>query len=100
MFITSIGLENTPIDTAVRTTFSSPELKAQMSFSERPLSGVRPSVWLSVIFYIFDFFSRTTGPIITRVSTNHPWVRGIQVCLNEGDGPSPRGDNSKRVKIH
>jgi hypothetical protein len=27
-------------------------------------------------------------------------VKGIQVCTNEGDSPSPRGDNSGRVKIH
>jgi hypothetical protein len=25
---------------------------------------------------------------------NHPWVRGIQVCSNEGGSPSPRGENS------
>jgi hypothetical protein len=25
---------------------------------------------------------------------------GIQVCTDEGDSPSPREDNSKRVKIH
>jgi hypothetical protein len=31
------------------------------------------SVRLSVNFYIFDFFSRTTGPILTTLSTNHPW---------------------------
>jgi hypothetical protein len=24
----------------------------------------------------------------------------IQVCSNEGDRPSPRGDNSETVKIH
>jgi hypothetical protein len=46
--------------------FSSPELKAQVSYSDRPLSVVR----LSVNFYIFDFFSRTTGPILTRLGTN------------------------------
>jgi hypothetical protein len=46
------------------------------------------------------FFSRTTGPILTRLSTIHPWVKGIQVCSKEGDSPSPRGDNSKRVKMH
>ena len=96
--------------------FSSPELKAQVSFSDRPLSGVSlsvrlsvcpsvcPSVCLSVCpsvnFYIFDFFSRTAGPILTRLGTNHPWVKGIQVCSKEGNSPSPRGDNSKRVKIH
>jgi hypothetical protein len=35
----------------------SPELKAQVSFSDRLLSGVHLSV--SVNIYIFDFFSRT-----------------------------------------
>jgi hypothetical protein len=75
--------------------FSSPELKAQMSFSDRPLSGVR----LSVNFYIFDF-SRTNGPILTRLGTNRPWVEEIQVCSNEQDSPYPRGDNSESVKIH
>jgi hypothetical protein len=74
----------------------SPELKAQVSFSDRPLSGVS----LSVNFYIFDFFSKTTGPILTRLGTNHSWVKGIQVCSKEGDSPSPRGDNSERVKIY
>jgi hypothetical protein len=59
--------------------FSSTELKAQVSFSDRPLSSVRMSVRLSVNFYILDFFSRTTGPIFTRLGTNHPWVKGIQV---------------------
>jgi hypothetical protein len=39
-------------------------------------------------------------PILTRLGTNHPWGEGIQVCSNEGECPSPRGDNSKRVKIH
>jgi hypothetical protein len=64
----------------VRYLFSSPELKAQVSFSDCPLSGVSLSVRPSVNFYIFDFFSRTTGPISTRRGTNHPWVEGIQVC--------------------
>jgi hypothetical protein len=45
-------------------------------------------------------FSRTTGPILTRLGTNHPWIKGIQMCSNEGDNPYPRGGNSKRVKIH
>jgi hypothetical protein len=46
------------------------------------------------------FFSRTTGPILTRLGINYPCAGGIQVCSNKGDCPSPRGDNSKRVKIH
>jgi hypothetical protein len=58
--------------------FSSPELKAQVSFSDHRLSVVRLSVYPSVNFYIFDFFSRTTGPILTRLGTNHPWGRGIK----------------------
>jgi hypothetical protein len=79
---------------------SSPELKAQVSYSDRLSSVVCLSVCLSVNFYIFNFFSRTVGPILTKLGTNHPWGEGMHVCANEGDCPSPRGDNSKRVKIH
>jgi hypothetical protein len=61
---------------------------------------VRASVRKSVNFYIFDFSSRTTGPILTRLGTDHVWGEGFQVCSNEGDYPSPRGDNSESVKIH
>jgi hypothetical protein len=73
----------------------SPELKAQVSYTNRPLS-----VRLSVNVYIFDFLSRITGPVLTRLGTKHHWVKGIQVCSNKGDSSSPRGDNSERVKIH
>jgi hypothetical protein len=55
--------------------FSSPELKAQVSFSDRLLSVVCPSVRPYVClldFYIFNFFFRTAGPILTKVGTNHP----------------------------
>jgi hypothetical protein len=50
------------------------------------LSDVR----LSVNVYIFEF-SRTTGPILTRLGTDHPCVEGIQLCSNKQDSPSPRG---------
>jgi hypothetical protein len=50
--------------------------------------------------HIKIFFSRTTGQILTRLGTNHPLGEGILNCSNEGDCLSPRGDNSKRVKIH
>ena len=73
---------------------SSPELKAQVSFSDRF------SDRLSVNFFIFDFFSITTGPILTKLGTKHPWVKQIQVCSNEGPFPFPRGDNCKIVKLH
>ena len=39
------------------------------------------------------FFSRTAGPISTKLGTNHLWVKGIQVCSIEGPCPFPRGDN-------
>jgi hypothetical protein len=60
---------------------------------------IRLSVRLSVNFYIFDFFSRTTGPILSRLDTNDFGAEGILNYSNEGDCSSPRGDNSKRVKI-
>jgi hypothetical protein len=44
------------------------------------------------------FFSRTTGPISTKLGRKHPWVKGIQNCTNDDDRPFPRGDNSKNVK--
>jgi hypothetical protein len=45
-------------------------------------------------------FFRTMGPILTRLGTNCPWMKGIQACSKEGDSPFPRGDNSERIKIH
>jgi hypothetical protein len=45
-------------------------------------------------------FSKTTGSNLTRLGKNYPWVKVIQICSKEGDSPYPRGDNSKRVKIH
>jgi hypothetical protein len=51
--------------------FSSPELKAQVGFSDRLLS-VRPSDVCLLDFYIFNFFSRTAGPILAKVGTNDP----------------------------
>jgi hypothetical protein len=64
-----------------------------VSYSDRLLSVVR-------LFYIFDFFSRTTGSILTRLGTNHPWGEGIQIYSNKGRRLALRGDNSKRIKIH
>ena len=32
-------------------------------------------------------------PISTKLNTKHPWVKGIQVRLNEGSCQFPRGDN-------
>ena len=46
------------------------------------------------------FFSRTKKPILTKLGTKHPWVKGIQVCAKEGLHPFPRGDNHEIGKIH
>jgi hypothetical protein len=46
------------------------------------------------------FFSRTTGPILTRLGTNHFWVKRIQDCSKKGDSHSPRGENSETLEIH
>jgi hypothetical protein len=48
--------------------FSSPELKAQVSFFDRQLFVV---CLLDFYIYIFDF-SKTAGPILAKVGTNHP----------------------------
>jgi hypothetical protein len=45
-------------------------------------------------------FFRTTRPFLTTLSTNHAWGKRTQIWSNEGDCPSPRGDNSERVKMH
>ena len=52
------------------------------------------------LFYIFMFFSGTTGQISTKLGTMHPWVEGIRVCWNEGPRLFPRGDDYEIVKIH
>ena len=56
-------------------------------------------------FKLFTFSSfspcRTTGrPIQTKLGTKYPWVKGIQVCSNEGPHPFPREDNHEIAKIH
>jgi hypothetical protein len=44
-------------------------------------------------------FSRTTGHISIKLVTNHPWVKGIQICSIKGPGPLQRGANHKNVKL-
>ena len=58
------------------------ELKAQVSFSDS-LMSVSLSICLSVC-KLFNFFSRTTGPISTKLCIKNPSVEGIHICSNEG----------------
>jgi hypothetical protein len=45
------------------------------------------------------FLSRTSRTNSIKLGTHYPWVKGIQVCSNEGPGPLLRGDNHKNVKM-
>ena len=38
--------------------------------------------------------------IWTKLGTEHPCVKGMQVCSNERPSPFPRGDNYEIVKTH
>ena len=58
--------------------FSSPELKAQVRFSDLLLSFVCLFVHLQT-FHIFNFFSRTAGPILTKLGGKHPWMKGKKI---------------------
>jgi len=53
--------------------------------SVRP--SVRPSSVRRQLFPLNDFFSRTTGPISTKLGREHAWGMGIQICSNKGAGP-------------
>ena len=46
------------------------------------------------------FFSGIAGTISTKLSTMHPWVKGIQEHSNEGPSPFPRVDNYEIAKIY
>ena len=83
------------------TLFSSPELKAQISFSDPLLSVICLSVCPSVckLFTFSSSSQETTRPISTKLGTKHPWVLGIQVCSNEGPSPFLNGDNKEIGKI-
>ena len=69
-------------------------------FSDRLLSIVHQSVY-PYTFPILILFSRTTGPISTKCSTNHSWVNGIQVS-NEKLRHFQKGHKSKNTlkKLH
>jgi hypothetical protein len=70
---------------------SSPELKAQVSFSDLPLSVCLFN------FYIFDFFSRTARPILklAQITPRQKEFRIVQIKVNP---LSARRDTSKKSK--
>ena len=56
--------------------FSTPELKAQVNFSDRLLS-------ICELFTSHFLKNHTTVPVSTKFGTEHSWVKGIWVCSNE-----------------
>ena len=63
-------------------------LLAHLSFSDHHLSDFK------------HLFSQNTTQISTKLGTKQPWVKRIQVCLNEGPPIFQRRDNNKIAKIH
>ena len=45
-------------------------------------------------------FSRTTGPILTKLVTKYSWVKRFQICSNEEPHHFPRKDNTLIAKIY
>ena len=81
--------------------FSSPELKAQVSFSDHLSSVVCLSIRLSVNFSHFHRLLQNHWANFNQTKyTKYPWVKGIQVCSNEGPRPFPRGNYFEIVKVH
>ena len=56
--------------------------------------------WRNSKFLFKKVFSRTIGPISTKLGTKHSSGEGLKVCSNERPRPSPRGDNSEIVKLY
>ena len=71
----------------------------QICSNERPCPFQKGANY-EIAKIIKNLFSRTTGPISTKLDTMHPWVKGIQVCSNEGPHPFPGGDNYEIAIIH
>ena len=82
--------------------FSSICMSFQLSFSDRLLFVVRLSVRLSsenfLCFHLL--LSRTSGPMSTKLTEEHSWIKWIQVCSKEGPRPFSRGDNIAKMQNH
>ena len=66
---------------------SSPELRAHVSFSDQSFSVVCRG-HRCCHHKLFAFSS--TGQISTKLGTKHPWMKGIQICSNEGPHHFPK----------
>ena len=70
----------------------------QVYLNDGPSPSQRGANWemIKINFELIKIlFSRTTGSISTELGTKYLWVKGIQICSNEGPRPSQRGGNWK-----
>jgi hypothetical protein len=51
------------------------------------------------VFILKKIFARTSRPVSIKLSTNHPWLKGILNFLIKGPGHFQRGDNHKNAKM-
>ena len=82
---------------------SSPELKAQVSFSDCLSSVIHLYVRMSACPHVCKLFTFSSSPEpLGQFQPNFAQsylVKGIQICSNEGSCPFSRGDNYEIVKI-
>jgi hypothetical protein len=63
------------------------QIKGQVLFKGEIITKIQKIGWC----HLKIFFSRTTGPILTRLGTKHPLAKGIQNCTMK-DNPFPQGE--------
>ena len=81
------------------TFITSLEPKVQVTFSNHN-EFVSRHRWCCLCSKLFTLSSSSSESISTKLGTKHPWVKGIQVCLNKGSIHFPRGENNKIREIH
>ena len=69
----------------------------QVCTNEGPRPSQRRDNWeiIKINSQLLTKNSRTTGPISTKLGTKYSWVKGIQVCSNEGPRPPQRAEKIK-----
>lgn len=80
----------------------SPELKTQLSFSDHACPFVCLFVGLSFClqtFYNIDFFSKTTGPILTNFSVKNIQRKILFSKINRPEKPYVVKEHSQEVNI-
>ena len=77
------------------------EIKKQLCFAKHLLFIVYLSVCLSKCpsKSFQNYLSRTTGPISSKLHTEHPWVKGIKFLSNEGPCPFSKGRLKQQIEI-